>query len=83
MAARHLFFRSTWVEGALYFGRARREEMKQREIVEEIIGFLDLERWRRSAVAALPYGLRKRIDLGRALAQRPRLLLLEFSRLRG
>ena len=77
MAARHLYFKSTWLEGALYFGRARSEEMRQREIVEEIIGFLDLERWRRSAVAALPYGLRKRIDLGRALAQQPRLLLLD------
>ncbi len=77
LAARHLFFKSTWVEGALYFGRSRREEMRQREIVEEIIGFLDLERWRRSAVAALPYGLRKRVDLGRALARQPRLLLLD------
>lgn len=77
MAARHLFFKSVWLEGALYFGRAHREEIRHREVVEEIIGFLDLERWRKSVVAALPYGVRKRIDLGRALAQRPKLLLLD------
>lgn len=77
MAARHLYFKSLWVEGALYFGRARREEMQHRAAVEDIIGVLDLERWRRSVVAALPYGVRKRIDLGRALAQEPKILLLD------
>ncbi len=77
MAARHLYFKSLWVEGALYFGRAHREEIRTREVGEEIIGFLELERWRKSVVAALPYGVRKRIDLGRALAQRPKLLLLD------
>ena len=77
MAARHLYFKSLWVEGALYFGRAHREEVRNREVVEEIIGFLELERWRKSVVASLPYGVRKRVDLGRALAQRPKLLLLD------
>jgi branched-chain amino acid transport system ATP-binding protein len=77
MAARHLYFKSLWVEGALYFGRARREEIEHRAAVEDIIGLLDLERWRRSVVAVLPYGVRKRIDLGRALAQEPKLLLLD------
>lgn len=77
MAARHFFFRATWIEGAIYFGRARREEVKHREIVEEVVEFLELERWRKSIVGALPYGVRKRIDLGRALAQEPRLLLLD------
>ncbi len=77
MAARHFYFKSTWIEGALYFGRAHREEVKHREAVEEIIDFLELERWRKSVVGALPYGVRKRIDLGRALAQEPRLLLLD------
>ena len=77
MAARHLYFKSVWVEGALYFGRAHREEIEHRGAVEDIIGLLDLERWRRSVVAALPYGVRKRIDLGRALAQEPKLLLLD------
>jgi len=77
MAARHFYFKSTWIEGAIYFGRAHREEVKHREAVEEIIDFLELERWRKSVVGALPYGVRKRIDLGRALAQEPRLLLLD------
>jgi len=77
MAARHFYFKSTWIEGALYFGRAHREEVKHRQSVEEIIDFLELERWRKSVVGALPYGVRKRIDLGRALAQEPRLLLLD------
>ncbi len=77
MAARHFYFKSTWIEGALYFGRAHREEVRHRETVEEIIDFLELQRWRKSVVGLLPYGVRKRIDLGRALAQEPRLLLLD------
>jgi len=77
MAARHFLFKSTWAEGALYFGRAHREEVQHRKVVEEIIDFLELERWRKAVVGTLPYGIRKRIDLGRALAQNPRLLLLD------
>lgn len=77
MAARHFYFKSTWLEGALYFGRAHREEVNHRRAVEEIIDFLELERWRKSVVGSLPYGIRKRIDLGRALAQEPKLLLLD------
>ena len=77
MAARHFYFKSTWLEGALYFGRAHREEVNHRRAVEEIIDFLELERWRKSVVGTLPYGIRKRIDLGRALAQEPKLLLLD------
>jgi branched-chain amino acid transport system ATP-binding protein len=77
MAARHFLFKSSWLEGALYFGRAHREEIKHRKVVEEIIDFLEIERWRKSVVGALPYGVRKRIDLGRALAQEPKLLLLD------
>jgi len=77
MAARHFLFRSTWLEGAIYFGRSHREEVANREVVEEIIDFLELERWRKAVVGTLPYGIRKRIDLGRALAQDPKLLLLD------
>ncbi len=77
MAARHFLFKSSWLEGALYFGRSRREEIKHRKVVEEIIDFLEIERWRKSVVGALPYGVRKRIDLGRALAQEPKMLLLD------
>ena len=50
---------------------------RTREAVEEIIDFLELEQWRKAVVGTLPYGLRKRIDLGRALAQEPTLLLLD------
>jgi branched-chain amino acid transport system ATP-binding protein len=77
MAARHNFFKYGWLEGALYFGRARREEIRHRAIVERVIEFLDLQRYRNTVVGALPYGIRKRVDLGRSLAQGPRLLLLD------
>lgn len=77
MAARHFMFKSNWIEGALYFGRSHREEVKHREVVEEIIDFLEIENYRKAVVGSLPYGVRKRIDLGRALAQEPKLLLLD------
>jgi branched-chain amino acid transport system ATP-binding protein len=77
MAARHFHFKYGWVEGALYLGRAHREEMEHRAVVEQVIDFLELQRYRNSVVAALPYGIRKRIDLGRSLAQEPQLLLLD------
>jgi len=77
MAARHFMFKSSWAEGALYFGRSHREEVQNRRVVEEIIDFLELERWRKQVVGMLPYGVRKRIDLGRALAQNPKVLLLD------
>ena len=77
MAARHFLFKSSWLEGALYYGRTHKEEVKQRWAVEEIVDFLELERFRKSVVGTLPYGIRKRIDLGRALAQEPKLLLLD------
>lgn len=77
MAARHLFFKASWLEGLVYYGRTHREEVQNRRRVEETIDFLGLARWRKAVVGALPYGLRKRIDLGRALVQEPRLLLLD------
>jgi branched-chain amino acid transport system ATP-binding protein len=77
MASRHNYFKYAWLEGALYFGRARREEIMNRAIVERVIEFLDLQRYRNTVVGALPYGIRKRVDLGRSLAQEPRLLLLD------
>ena len=77
MAARHLFFTSNFLEGALYFGRAHHEEIKHRHAVEETIEFLEIQPYRKTKVGALPYGLRKRVELGRALSMEPRLLLLD------
>ncbi len=65
-------------DALLYFGRARAEELAlRREIEERVIDFLELDLIRKAPVSALPYGLQKRVELGRALAMRPRLLLLD------
>jgi branched-chain amino acid transport system ATP-binding protein len=78
MAARNFLFRSTWLENGVYFfGRTQREEDRNREAVQEMIEFLDLKAHANSVVGILPYGIRKRIDLGRSLVQKPRLLLLD------
>jgi branched-chain amino acid transport system ATP-binding protein len=61
----------------LWVGRAAREEARNREIVEGIIEFLEIQPFRKSYVAMLPYGIQKRIELGRALAMQPKLLLLD------
>ena len=74
MLGRHLHFRrSLWAAGL----RLRGEEVRHRERCEEIIEFLDLEAWRDSRVANCAYGVQKRIELGRALATEPKLLLLD------
>lgn len=77
MAARHIHMNQGSVASLLYWGRAQREEIEHREFVEEIIDFLEIEQIRKSVVGALPYGLRKRVELGRALALEPELLLLD------
>ena len=77
MAARHVFMKQNFVEGAIFYGRSRREELKHRQIVEEIIDFLEIQSIRKQVVGALPYGLRKRVELGRALALEPKVLLLD------
>lgn len=77
MAARHIHMKQNMLQSALYWGRAQREEINHREVVEEIIDFLEIAHIRKAIVGALPYGLRKRVELGRALALEPELLLLD------
>ena len=77
MAARHIHMRAGLLDSMIYYGRARREDIAHRQVVEEIIDFLEMEHIRKTVVGALPHGLRKRVDLGRALAMEPKLLLLD------
>ena len=77
MAARHIHMRSGLLHCLLYWGFAHREDIQHRRVVEEIIDFLEITRIRKSVVGALPHGLRKRVELGRALAMEPKLLLLD------
>jgi branched-chain amino acid transport system ATP-binding protein len=73
----HAHLRTDPLSAALFFGRARREEMAARERVEEIIEFLEIEDIRDHVVGTLSYGQQKRVELGRALAVGPKLLLLD------
>jgi branched-chain amino acid transport system ATP-binding protein len=77
MAARHVLMRQGLMSSALYFGWAQGEEVKHRKTVEDIIDFLEIEPIRRKVVGTLPYGMRKRVELGRALALEPKVLLLD------
>lgn len=77
MLGRHIHMRSGVLAGGVYWGPARREEIANRRIVEEVIDFLEIEDIRERVVGTLPYGLQKRVELGRALALEPRLLLLD------
>src|SRR5690606_17608696 len=77
MAARHVHMKQNALASMLYWGPAQREEVQHRTVVEEIIDFLEIAHIRKAIVGALPYGLRKRVELGRALAMEPKLLLLD------
>src|SRR5436309_11276154 len=77
MLGRHVLMRTGLITGALWLGPARREEVRHRRRVEEVIDFLEMQAIRASPVGALPYGLQKRVQLGRALAMEPKLLLLD------
>ena len=77
LAGRNLKMRSNLFLQALRMGPALREEIEHRKRVEEIIDFLEIQHVRKTPVGRLPYGLQKRVDLGRALAAEPRVLLLD------
>jgi len=77
MAARHIFMKQNALTGGLYFGWSHKEEIYHRKTVEDIIDFLEIEPIRQKVVGSLPYGMRKRVELGRALALEPKVLLLD------
>jgi branched-chain amino acid transport system ATP-binding protein len=77
MTGRNLRIKSNLLLQALRIGPAEREEMQHRAYVEQIIDFLEIQAHRKTPVGQLPYGLQKRVDLGRALALEPKVLLLD------
>jgi branched-chain amino acid transport system ATP-binding protein len=80
MSGRHFFMTGgLWGSflGGIFFGKAQREEIEHRRKVEEIIDFLEIEAIRKQVVGTIPYGLRKRVELGRALALDPQILLMD------
>lgn len=77
LAARHAHFKASIMQSAAHYGFSRKEEIRNREIAEQIIDFLEIKAERKKVVGSLPYGIRKRVELGRALAIEPSLLLLD------
>lgn len=77
LAARHHLIQYGLLSSLFHFGRSSREEVNHRRAVEEIIKLLEIEDIRNHIVGSLPYGLRKRVELGRALVQEPEILLLD------
>ncbi|HVR33300.1 MAG TPA: ABC transporter ATP-binding protein [Acidimicrobiia bacterium] len=77
LTGRHVRMKHGWLAGAFWIGKAKKEEIANRLRVEDIIDFLEIEQWRKYPVGLLPYGVQKRVELGRALAMDPELLLLD------
>ncbi len=77
MTGRNTLMKKNVIWQALYYGPARNEELKHREFAEHIIDFLEIQAIRKTPVGRLPYGMQKRVELGRALAAEPDLLLLD------
>ncbi|MDH4116155.1 MAG: ABC transporter ATP-binding protein [Acidimicrobiia bacterium] len=77
LTGRHVRMKQGWLAGAIWLGPAKKEELENRFKVEDIVDFLEIEQWRKHPVGMLPYGVQKRVELGRALAMDPELLLLD------
>jgi branched-chain amino acid transport system ATP-binding protein len=77
LTGRHIRMNTGWLAGAFWLGKAKKAEIRNRHRVEDIIDFLEIEQWRKYPVGLLPYGVQKRVELGRALAMDPELLLLD------
>ena len=77
LLGRHVHVGYGTLAALVYAGRAKREEVRHRAVVEHIVDFLEIEAWRKFPVGLLPYGIKKRVELGRALAMEPKLLLLD------
>lgn len=77
LTGRHVRMSHGWLAGAFWVGKAKKEELANRLRVEDIIDFLEIEQWRKYPVGLLPYGIQKRVELGRALAMDPELLMLD------
>ena len=77
LLGRHIFRRTGLFSQALFYGKARREEIDHRKKAEEVIDFLDLQAHRNKRIGSLPYGVQKLVELGRALALEPRILLMD------
>ena len=77
MLGRHLHMRNGVLRSMVYWGAGQREEVAHRKVVEDIVDFLEIEAIRKRPVGSLPYGLQKRVELGRALALHPKVLLLD------
>ncbi len=77
LAARHIYLKPNLFASSIYFGPAQKKEIRERKVVEDIIDFLEIQAIRNHEVGSLSYGLRKRVELGRALALEPRIILLD------
>ena len=75
--ARHIHCQYSFIRSCLFSGAVRKEEIRHRQILEEIIDFLEMQSIRKKTVGSLPYGMMKRVELGRALSLEPRLLILD------